>query len=192
MRVSLAGLFAVYLNSMIASHTVRHLDLRESNSEALAAPALDGVALLDEPAEHTLLAALGPHASLSLPMVDFKTPAGFPSPAADFQVDRLALDSLLETDRPYVFMGRISGQSMSGRNIFDGDIIVINRKIEPVHGHIVVAALNGELTCKTLYRLNGIVKLVAAHPDYPDLYPREDEELVVWGVVTSCIRSFRV
>jgi len=131
-------------------------------------------------------------APLAMPMVDFKTPAGFPSPAADFQVERLDLSQRLELDRPYVFMGRVSGDSMTGRGIDNGDLIVINRKVTPTHGHVVVAVIDNELTCKTLYRLHGVVKLLAANPQYPDIVPGDGQEIQVWGVVTSVVKTLLV
>lgn len=131
-------------------------------------------------------------ASLCLPLVGFKTPAGFPSPAADFQVERLDLGEKLELERPYVFMGRVSGSSMTGRGIDNGDLIVINRKITPRHGQVVVAVIDNELTCKTLYKLHGIVKLLSANPEYPDIVPGDAQELTVWGVVTSVIKELPV
>lgn len=131
-------------------------------------------------------------ASLCLPLVGFKTPAGFPSPAADFQVERLDLGEKLELERPYVFMGRVSGNSMTGRGIENGDLIVINRKITPRHGQVVVAVIDNELTCKTLYKLHGIVKLLSANPEYPDIVPGDAQEITVWGVVTSVIKEMPV
>ncbi|WP_082007548.1 LexA family protein [Tepidimonas taiwanensis] len=150
-----------------------------------------GITLLPPPAaEHALRLALGPSSLLTLPPVSLKTPAGFPSPAADFECDRVDLLERLELDKPYVFMTRVRGQSMTGRGIDDGDLIVINRKVTPRHGHIVVAVLDNELTCKTLHREGDRVRLVAANPDFPDIVPKDGQELVIWGVVTSCIKSF--
>ena len=122
--------------------------------------------------------------------LDFRCPAGFPSPAADFQVDRVNLPDLLELDRPHVFMARVSGYSMRDKGISDGDLLVINRKTKPLHGSIVVAVVDNEFTCKVLYRRSGLVKLLAANPDYPDIVPREAQEIQIWGVVTSCIKRF--
>lgn len=149
--------------------------------------------LLPPPAaEHALRRGigLGPSALLTLPLVSLKTPAGFPSPAADVECDRVDLLERLELNQPYVFMARVRGQSMTGRGIDDGDLIVINRKMEPRHGCIVVAVLDNELTCKTLHRVGDRVRLVAANPDFPDIVPKDGQELVIWGVVTSCVKTF--
>ena len=137
-----------------------------------------------------LRSALGPGAGFEMPLVSLRTPAGFPSPAADFECDRVDLLERLEVDQPYVFLSRVRGHSMTGRGIDDGDLLVINRSITPRHGHIVVAVIDGEVTCKTLYAQGSDVRLIAAHPDYPDIVPKDGQEWTVWGVVTSCVKSF--
>lgn len=172
---------------------VRRLRPRAPGISPAVAAIPDRIELLIRPHLDIVRKALGPDVEDGiLPFADFRTPAGFPSPAADFQVDRVDLQERLELDRPYVFMARISGMSMTGVGIDDGDLIVINRKLTPRHGQIVVALIDNELTCKTLYQHDGILKLVAAHPDYPDILPRDGQEWTVWGVVTSCIKSFSV
>lgn len=153
-------------------------------------PVLDPVTLLAESPSAVLLAALGPGSCTALPLLGFRPAAGFPSPAADFQVDRVDLFERLELDKPYVFLARVAGHSMVGRGIHDGDLIVINRRLAPRHGHVVVAMIDNELTCKTLHQINGELRLIAASPDFTDIVPREGEEWQVWGVVTSCIKSF--
>ena len=153
-------------------------------------PALNQVSLLTEPPGVLLRAALGPGSGSSLPLLGFRPAAGFPSPAADFQVDRVDLFERLELDKPYVFLARVTGHSMVGRGIHDSDLIVINRRLVPRHGHVVVAMIDNELTCKTLHQTNGELRLIAANPEFADIVPREGEEWQVWGVVTSCIKSF--
>ena len=153
-------------------------------------PAHDQVHLLSEPPGAALAAALGPGSGTALPLLGFRPAAGFPSPAADFQVDRVDLFERLELDKPYVFLARVAGHSMVGRGIHDADLLVINRRLAPRHGHIVVAMIDNELTCKTLHQTNGELRLIAASPDFADIIPREGEEWQVWGVVTNCIKSF--
>ncbi len=74
---------------------------------------------------------------------------------------------------------------MQGAEIFDGDILVVDRSISPVHGHIVVAFLNGERLVKRLSRRGGRTALVAENPAYPTLELQEGAELVIWGVVVG-------
>ncbi|BAO81843.1 sOS-response transcriptional repressor [Serpentinimonas raichei] len=163
-----------------------------ASSAPSAAPAPPSGAVLQwlEPASVQQLRALfGPGAALSMPLIDGRPPAGFPSPAADFQHERVDLLEHLALDRPYTFMARVRGVSMSGKGIDDGDLIVVNRQLTPCHGHVVVALLDNELTVKTLHRQAGSTRLVAAHPDYPDLVLSEGQTLEVWGVVTATIKK---
>lgn len=121
-------------------------------------------------------------------VVDTKVPAGFPSPAADFDVNRVDLFEQMGLGRPSTFLARVKGDSMQGRGIDDGDLLVIDRALTAHHGHTVVAVLDGELTCKTLYKRAGIVKLLAANPSYPDFVVKEGQSLTLWGVVTNVVK----
>lgn len=139
-----------------------------------------------------LLAAFGPGAALAMPQVEHNTPAGFPSPAADFDTQRVDLMQHMGLDQPSTFLARVRGQSMVGKGIDDGDLLVINRQVEPRHGHTVVAIIDNELTCKTLYRRGKVVKLQAANPDFPDIVPRDGQTLTIWGVVTSVVKRLPI
>ncbi len=79
---------------------------------------------------------------------------------------------------------------MEGAEIFDGDILVVDKSIRPRHGHIVVAFVDGERLVKRLYRRAGRVALLAENPHYPTLEIREEMELIVWGVVTGKFKHF--
>ncbi len=148
--------------------------------------------LAPEDACSVMLTAFGPGASLAMPQVEHSTPAGFPSPAADFETHRVDLVEQMGLHQPSTFLARVRGQSMTGKGIDDGDLLVINRLIEPRHGHTVVAVIDNELTCKTLYKRGSVVKLQAANPDFPDIVPKDGQSLTVWGVVTSVIKRLVV
>ena len=145
---------------------------------------------LEGPARHVLLQALGPKAALEMPWMLHSTPAGFPSPAADFEVNRVDLAEMLALDEPYCFMTRVRGQSMLNEGIHDGDLVVVNRSLTPKHGDIVVAVVDNELTLKTLYQKDGLTKLVAANPAFPDIVLKDGQTLTVWGVMTACVKLF--
>jgi len=116
--------------------------------------------------------------------------AGFPSPADDYVEARLDLNEHLVHHPAATFFVRVAGDSMTGAGIYCGDILVVDRAIEPVDKSIVVAALHGELTVKRLRRNNDRVRLEPENPDYPTIEIPEGEDLVIWGVVTSSIREF--
>lgn len=145
-----------------------------------------------ESAPAAVLQAFGPGAALAMPQVEHSTPAGFPSSAADFETNRVDLVEQMGLNQPTTFLARVRGLSMIGKGIDDGDLLVINKAIEPRHGHIVVAVIDNELTCKTLYKLGSVVKLEAANPDFPDIVPKEGQTLTIWGVVTSVIKQMAV
>jgi len=132
---------------------------------------------------------LGVQIGRSAILVENTVPAGFPSPAEEHMERPLDIAELLGLDRPHNFTARIRSQAMTGKGIDDGDLVVINKKVAPRHGHIVVAVINGELTCRTLYKLRGVVKLEAANPDFADCVVDPGQGLEVWGVVTSVIKK---
>ncbi|WP_282366495.1 LexA family protein [Pseudomonas sp. PS02290] len=125
---------------------------------------------------------------VQLPYYLFKIPAGFPSPAADHIEKQISLDEVLNIRAPHVYLASISGDSMQGAGIFDGDLAVVDRSIEPIHGHIVVALLNNEPVCKRLCKRDGNVILLSENPKYPPRYVLEGDELAIWGVLTGSVR----
>lgn len=114
-------------------------------------------------------------------------PAGFPSPAQDYFEGRVDLNKHLINDITCTFLVRVSGHSMNGAGIADGDELVVDRSLTPVDGSVVVAVLDGELTIKRLRIGHGTVRLAADNPDYPDITIPELGELSIWGVVTRCL-----
>lgn len=127
---------------------------------------------------------------MRLPVAACSVSAGFPSPAEDHAERRLDLTEILITHPQATFLLRVSGDSMQGAGIFDGDLLVVNRAIKPRHGQVVVAVVDGEFTVKHLHDRNGRVKLKAANPTYPDIVPGDTQTIEVWGVVTASIKRF--
>jgi len=85
-----------------------------------------------------------------------------------------------------------SGHSMTGVGIFDNDIPVVDRAVKPRHNHIVVAVVDGDFTVKQLYQRLGRIKLKAANPTFPDITPKDDQTIEVWGVVTASVKQFLI
>lgn len=134
-------------------------------------------------------AALSPP-SLLLPMDAVKVSAGFPSPAADHEERRLDINEYLVRNPISTFFFPVQGDSMEGGQIFDGDVLVVDRSVKASHGSVVVAFVDGERLVKRLWNRGGRVALVAENPAYPPLEIREGSELVVWGVVIGKFRRF--
>lgn len=114
-------------------------------------------------------------------------PAGFPSPAQDYYNGPVDLNAHLIQDPTSTYVIRISGESMTGAGIYDGDEVIVDRSLTPVDGSVVVAILDGELTLKRLRIRHGRVTLQAENQDYPDIIPTGEAELTIWGVATRCL-----
>ena len=127
---------------------------------------------------------------LPLPIVELSIHAGFPSPADDFAVKRHDLNELLITHPLATFFWRVSGKSMEGAGIFDGDILIVDRALTPGHRSIVVAQIDGDFTVKYLHKRAGRIKLVAANPTFPDITFRDGQTVTICGVVTCTIKRF--
>ncbi|WP_017739319.1 LexA family transcriptional regulator [Pseudomonas sp. CBZ-4] len=125
----------------------------------------------------------------TLPFYSFQVPAGFPSPAADHIEQHISMDEVLNIRAPHVYLITITGESMQGAGIYEGDIGIVDRSIEPAHGHIVVAVLNNEPICKRLCKRGKEIILLSENPKYPARYILEGDELSIWGVITSTVRS---
>jgi DNA polymerase V len=113
--------------------------------------------------------------------------AGFPSPAQDYFDGRIDLNAHLIKDITSTFIVRVTGDSMEGAGISDGDELIVNRALEPKDGSVVIAVLDGELTVKRLRITSGGVILQAENPRYPDIRVSALSELTVWGVATRCL-----
>lgn len=118
--------------------------------------------------------------------------AGFPNPAEDAGGMALDLNSLLVRHPVSTFYLRVEGDSMAGAGIVSGDIVVVDKSLEPKNGDIVVAAVDGEFTLKYLKRDGQSAWLVAANPAYPSIALHEAIEASLWGVVTYVIHKTRV
>lgn len=119
-------------------------------------------------------------------------PAGFASPSQDYIDNSLDLNEHIVRNKTATFYFNVTGDSMRGENIYDGDLLVVDRSITPKHGHIVVATVNGDFTVKKLFRRGGVVELRPANPAFEAIRFNDGEELLVWGVVTTTIKQFRV
>jgi DNA polymerase V len=115
--------------------------------------------------------------------------AGFPSPADDFKEQRLSLDEELVKNKESTFYARVSGQSMIGAGLEDNDLLVIDRSLEPVNNKIAVCFLDGEFTVKRLRVSDGEVWLQPENPNYPIINITEDNNFLIWGIVTNVIKK---
>jgi DNA polymerase V len=122
-------------------------------------------------------------------LFDAAVPAGFPSPAADYEQDKLDLNKHLVSNPAATFFVKVAGDSMIGAGIHHGDLLVVDRSVEPRDKSVVIAVLNGELTVKRIRIRNRKITLEPENDGYPTQEITPDTAFEVWGVVTSVIHK---
>lgn len=128
---------------------------------------------------------------LARPLFRSRVPAGLPAAAEDHVDGCLDLNEHLVTHREATFFIRVQGQSMIGAGIHDGDLLVVDRALEPRDGDIVVARIDNALTLKRLAKRNGQVRLLPENPCYRPIAFADGQELSIWGVATGVVRRLR-
>ena len=119
-----------------------------------------------------------------IPLYTCPVSAGFPSPAEEYLEGKLDLNKHLVPHPLSTFFVRVSGHSMIGAGIHEGDLLIVDRSLEPRDGKVVIAVINGELLVKRLKFKDKQPYLFAEHPDYPPVAITEEMEFQIWGVVT--------
>ncbi len=126
--------------------------------------------------------------SLNLPLME-GVRAGFPSPAADFIDLSIDLNRHLIKHPTATFYARVKGESMKDAGINDGDLLIIDRSLEPVDGKIAICFVDGEFTLKRIKIDAEGVWLTPANSHFKPLLIKEGNNLLVWGVVTYVVKS---
>lgn len=126
---------------------------------------------------------------MALPYYSSTVRAGFPSPADDYIERKLDLNTHLIHHPAATFFVKASGDSMQNAGIYSGDILIVDRSLEATHGKIVIAAIDGELTVKRLCREHGRIQLMAENPAYAPIQITQEQDLIIWGVVTHVIHT---
>ena len=117
--------------------------------------------------------------------------AGFPSPATDYMTQAIDLNRELVKHPAATFYGRVVGDSMIDAGVEEGDILVIDRALDPKDGDMAVCFVDGEFTLKHLRIKDGGLRLEPANPKYPAIKITEGVEFRMWGVVTYIIKKVR-
>ena len=115
--------------------------------------------------------------------------AGFPSPADDFKEIRISLDKELVKNKAATFYARVSGESMVGAGLDDGDLLVIDRSLDPENGKIAVCFVDGEFTVKRIKKEENRLYLMPENKKYKRIEIKEGNELIIWGVVEYVIKK---
>lgn len=124
-----------------------------------------------------------------LPIFLERVPAGFPSPAGDYMEGKLDLNQHLVKHPAATFFVRVTGDSMIEKGIHSGDLLIVDKSLDPKDGNIVIAVLDSELTVKQLEKRKGKLRLLPANKNYEPLEVSEQQSFEIWGVVTNVIHS---
>jgi DNA polymerase V len=129
------------------------------------------------------------------PLYASRPAAGFPAPGDDLVERVLDINDLVVKHPSATFFVRVEGDSMTGAGIFSGDVLVVDRAVDPKDGHIVVAAVNGEMVVKRLSisdqeGLHRSMQLVSENNNYQPITIGDGEECYIWGVVVGSVRQF--
>ena len=122
-----------------------------------------------------------------LPLYTCSVSAGFPSPADDYTDKSLDLNEHLIKNPSATFFVRVSGDSMVGAGIHDGDTLIVDRSIEPTNNKIVVAAIDGQLTVKRILKKTNKIFLMPENEKYSPIELSESNDITIWGVVTTVL-----
>jgi len=129
--------------------------------------------------------------ALSLPYADGVIQAGFPSPAQDYISEYIDLNREIVRHPASTFYGRVSGDSMIEEGIEPGDLLVIDRSLEPDDGDLTVCCLDGEFTLKRIHLAPGAVWLIPSNESFDPILVTPDHRFEIWGVVTHTIKNNR-
>tara|TARA_B100001741_G_C16171527_1_gene422575 strand:+ start:81 stop:512 length:432 start_codon:yes stop_codon:yes gene_type:complete len=127
--------------------------------------------------------------SLGQWLIEQSISAGFPSPADDFKEIRISLDKELVKNPESTFYARVSGDSMIEAGLDDGDLIVIDRSLFPENGKIAVCFIDGEFTVKKIKKEQKKLFLIAQNKKYKPTEIKEENELIIWGIVEYVIKK---
>ena len=126
---------------------------------------------------------------LELQVFDSRIQAGFPSPAQGSFADSVDLNHELINNPAATFCARVIGDSMVDSGINEGDMLIIDRSIEPSDGDIAVCFIDGDFTVKRILIKNDEISLVPANRKYPVIRVPKESNFVIWGVVSHIIKK---
>jgi DNA polymerase V len=129
------------------------------------------------------------HVRQEIPLFLAKIPAGFPSPAEDYLDKKLDLNNYLIKNPAATFFIRVKGNSMVNAGIRTGDLLIVDRSLEPKDKKIVIACLNGEFTIKRIQKVGEKLYLAPENDSFTPIEIKEEMDFEIWGIVTSVIHT---
>lgn len=128
-------------------------------------------------------------AYLEMPFISDGIKAGFPSPAADFDGTSVSIDQIVVKNATATFYAKANGSSMIGAGIDDGDILVIDKSIEPQDGKIAVCFIDGEFTVKRIKIQENSLLLLPENPLFESIEVTQENDFIIWGIVTYVVKK---
>ena len=126
---------------------------------------------------------------LELPFVDDGISAGFPSPALDFVDLSIDLNKHLIKNPSATFYGKVKGDRLKNAGIHNGDLLIIDRSLEPTNGKIAVCYIDGQFTAKRIKLEKNCAWLIAENENYQPIKVTEENNFLIWGIVTHVIKN---
>ena len=127
--------------------------------------------------------------TIQLPIVNGGISAGFPSPADDFLDLSIDLNKEFIKNPSSTFYGRVKGDSMIDAGLNNGDLLIIDKSLEPINNKIAVCFIDGEFTVKRIQIEKECIWLVAENKNYKPIKVTKDNDFIIWGIVTTVIKS---
>lgn len=127
--------------------------------------------------------------NLEMPYISSGIKAGFPSPAADFDGSRISIDQIVVKNAMATFYAKANGNSMTGAGIDDGDILVIDKSIEPQDGKIAVCFIDGEFTVKRIKVQENSLLLLPENSLFEPIEVTQENDFIIWGIVTYVVKK---
>lgn len=127
--------------------------------------------------------------NLEMPYISSGIKAGFPSPAADFDGTSVSIDQIVVKNKTATFYAKANGNSMIGAGIDDGDILVIDKSIEPQDGKIAVCFIDGEFTVKRIKVQENSLLLLPENPLFEPIEVTQENDFIIWGIVTYVVKK---
>ena len=122
-------------------------------------------------------------------LIDAGISAGFPNATDDIEGERISLDDTLVKNKNSTFYAKVNGQSMINAGLHHDDLLVIDRSLEPADKKIAVCFIDGEFTVKRLRVQGNEIWLQPENPNYPIIEITEENDFIIWGIVTNVIKK---
>lgn len=126
---------------------------------------------------------------IRIPYINEGVSAGFPSPAADFMETNIDLNKELSENPLATFYIKVKGNSMIDAGINDKDVLVVDRSLEPQNNKIAICCIDGEFTVKRIQVEKDCLYLMPENPNYEPIKVTEENQLIIWGMVTYVIKK---